>query len=323
MQKPSNDALSSMTKTRTHNRSSALHDLAANESHTRLRAARYLSKNATHEDLTVLKAAKRVETYSYVIEALDVGISRLSNTSVPETVSPNEEEPEIAQEIRKQAKSQATEWITGILLHEIAAPIGLVRRAAKQEIKDYENSQTKKRLDALNSVFNGIKQLRGATATPRPEQFDLSELISEMVLDIAEELRIPVGDQDDGIEVHQVGSKPMIINSDPDLVRIFLSNGIRNAFEAVRSIQLNESNLIVISWGQTDIDYWVSVIDKGTGIVGPSDSAFDIGKTTKKTEGHSGFGLAIARQAIETIQGEVSLEPAVQGGAKYEARWIK
>lgn len=312
-----------MTKTRTHNRSSALQDLAASESHTRLRAARYLSKNAIYEDLTVLKAAKRVETYSYVIEALDVGISRLSNTPVTEAESPNEEEPEIAQEIRKQAKSQATEWITGILLHEIAAPIGLVRGAAKREIKDYENSQTKKRLDALNSVFNGIKQLRGATTTPRPEQFDLSELISETVVHIAEELQIPVGAQDGGIEVHQVGPKPMIINSDPDLVRIFLSNGIRNAFEAVRLIPLNESNLIVISWGQTDIDYWVSVIDKGTGIVGPSDAAFDIGKTTKKTEGHSGFGLAIARQAIETIQGEVSLEPAVQGGAKYEARWIK
>ena len=61
------------------------------------------------------------------------------------------------------------------------------------------------------------------------------------------------------------------------------------------------------------------MLDKGPGIVGPTESAFDIGKSTK--QGHCGFGLAIARQAIETLGGTVSLQPVVGGGALYEARW--
>ena len=44
-----------------------------------------------------------------------------------------------------------------------------------------------------------------------------------------------------------------------------------------------------------------------------------VGKTTKK--GHSGFGLPIAISAIEALGGTVTLQPASDGGTKYELRW--
>ena len=74
-----------------------------------------------------------------------------------------------------------------------------------------------------------------------------------------------------------------------------------------------------MTWGMTDIDYWVAVLDRGPGIVGPAESTFGIGETTKK--GHSGFGLAIAKQAIETLGGACTLQPAAEGGARFEIRW--
>ena len=46
---------------------------------------------------------------------------------------------------------------------------------------------------------------------------------------------------------------------------------------------------------------------------------FGIGQSNK--DGHSGFGLSIALQAMEMIGGTVKLEPRPKGGAKFEARW--
>ena len=44
----------------------------------------------------------------------------------------------------------------------------------------------------------------------------------------------------------------------------------------------SEPHQIVVTWGETDIDYWTAVLDRGPGVVGPVESAFGIGKTTKR-----------------------------------------
>jgi sensor histidine kinase regulating citrate/malate metabolism len=99
-------------------------------------------------------------------------------------------------------------------------------------------------------------------------------------------------------------------------------NGLRNAVEAQKSSARSaEPHAITISWGDTDVDYWVAILDHGDGIAGPIETAFEIGNSTKKN--HTGFGLAIARQAVETMIGSLVLEPAKDGGALYTARWRK
>jgi len=125
----------------------------------------------------------------------------------------------------------------------------------------------------------------------------------------------------DTVEVSLHGAKPMLMTSDRALLRLAVSNGIRNAVEAVTGNRDSdpEPHPIIITWGETDVDYWVAVLDRGSGVVGLAESAFGIGKTTKK--GHSGFGLAIARQAIETLGGACTLQPAKEGGARFEIRW--
>ncbi len=111
----------------------------------------------------------------------------------------------------------------------------------------------------------------------------------------------------------------MLVTSDRALLRLAVSNGIRNAVEAVTGAPGDEPHPIIVAWGATDVDYWVTVLDRGPGVVGPAESAFGIGKTTKK--GHSGFGLTIARQAIETLGGMCTLQPVTEGGARFELRW--
>lgn len=286
-------------------REEALDAIKTGSTHGRLKAARALLRNAVGSDLRELKRALGIETVSYVKSTLERAIARLEN--LPRAAPPDgEDDIRIPEDIRRQAESRATKWIAGLLLHEVGAPIGLVKLTASREIPNYEVSRTRMHLENLERIFEAIEQLKGATAAPKPERFDLAELIAA----IANEL-------DEGLtSTSLLGPKPFLITSDPVLLRLVIVNGLRNAAEAASDI---EADPVVVAWGQTDIDYWVSILDKGPGIVGPSEAAFGIGKTTKK--GHSGFGLAVARQAIETLGGTVTLEPAAQGGAKYEARW--
>jgi signal transduction histidine kinase len=291
------------------NRESAIESLAATSPHERLKAARFFARGGQSEDLLLLRKARRVEVVSYVQASLDRAIARLSNMAPSSTPDPAGEF-DVPEDVKRQLRSQAVDWVAGLLLHEVASPIGLVKRSASREINDFDASRTKRHLENLERIFESIEQLKGATATPKPERFDLAETIAEIV---------NVEPNSTGIEISLVGPKPMVILSDPTLVRLVVRNGFQNAIEAASLSIPTHPAPVVINWGETDVDYWVSVLDRGPGIVGSTEAAFGIGKTTKS--GHSGFGLAISRQAIETLGGTVTLEPAVQGGALYQARW--
>ena len=97
----------------------------------------------------------------------------------------------------------------------------------------------------------------------------LAEIVSEAV-------------ERDPVEVSLYGAKPMLITSDRALLQLAISNGIRNAVEAVTGAPGGEPHPIIVNWGETDIDYWVAMLDRGPGVVGPAESVFGIGKTTKK-----------------------------------------
>ena len=290
-------------------RGQALKALLSDAAHDRLKAARSLARKSNSTDIQVLRDSLQTETVSYVRTALELAIKRASHSlsySENETV----EEYVIPKDIREQIKNEVTEEITGQILHEIASPVGLIAAAAAREVPNYVHSKTKRHVENLKRVFDAIEQLKGAAAVPRPEEFDLAELVDDIV-------SAEVGDS--LMEVAMHGAKPMLINSDRALVRLAVSNGIRNAFESVLDTDYSDPYPIVVTWGETDIDYWVAVLDYGPGLAGPTESAFGIGKTTKK--GHSGFGLTIARQAIETLGGYCTLQPAKEGGTRFEVRW--
>lgn len=290
-------------------REEAFQGLLSTSAHDRLKAARFLVRNAGPSDLQLLRKALQSESVSYVRTCLDLALRRASNSessAAGETIG----EYEIPPEVRTQIRNEVTDEIAGQMLHEIASPVGLVASAAAREIHNYELSRTRRHVETLKRVFEAIEQLKCAAGIPRPKEFDLAELLAETV---SEE----IGTQEVEVSLH--GAKPMVITSDRALVRLAVVNGIRNAVEAVLEFPWNEPHPIVVTWGETDVDYWVAVLDRCPGVVGPIESAFGIGKSTKK--GHSGFGLAIARQAVETLGGSCTLHPAAEGGTRFEVRW--
>jgi hypothetical protein len=152
-------------------RETAIQLLSTGSTHERLKAARLLARDAVPGDMGALRRARRVETVSYVKTSLDAAIARLSN--LPETIASDQSEQfDVPEAIRKRIHSQAIEWIAGLLLQEIASPIGLAKRTAAREIPDYENSRTKRHLESVEQIFEAIEQLKGAAGVPKPEQFD-------------------------------------------------------------------------------------------------------------------------------------------------------
>lgn len=291
-------------------REDAVQGLSSTSAHVRLKAARFLAKNGESSDLPMLRDALGAERVLYVRTGLELAIKRVASVTSSTQDDDTPGESEIPPDVRVKIRNKATAEVTGLLLHEVASPVGLIASAAAREIRAYEHSKTKYHVDTVKRLFAAIEQLKNATAVPKPGEFDLAGMLVELVSEA-------VGSDEVRVSLH--GARPMLITSDRAMLRLALFNGIRNAVESVTMASGHEPYPIVVTWGETDIDYWVGVLDRGPGLVGPTESAFGIGKTTKK--GHSGFGLAIARQAIETLGGACTLLPATGGGARFEVRW--
>lgn len=294
-------------------RDEALEGLSAVSAHSRGQSARALADLGTAADLGQIRKALKGETVAYVHYTLQDTIKRLTNNTAP-PFAVEDEPAAVSEEVRQQIYGQAVEWVTGFLLHEIASPIGLARFSGKLELGDrWEGSATKRHLETVYRIFDAIEMLKSAAGVPRPQEFDLAAMIDELG-----ETEVPHALP----WISTIGQKPYLIKGDPALIRMVIGNGLRNAVEAVEAVGMEpQPHSVTVNWGETDVDYWVSVLDRGIGIVGPSETAFDIGNSTKKN--HSGFGLAIARQAVQTMIGVLSLEPAHDGGAVYLARWQK
>lgn len=295
-------------------REEALEGLSANSAYSRGQSARALADLGCADDLLHIRKALKDESVAYVRYALQDTIKQLTSKSAP-LLAAEDDAAAIPEEVRQQIYGQAVEWVTGFLLHEIASPIGLARLSGKLELGDrWEGSATRRHLETVHRIFDAIEMLKNAAGIPRPQEFDLAVMIDEIgETEVSHALPW----------ISTIGPKPYLIKGDPALIRMVIGNGLRNAVEAVEAVGGEEPqpHSVTINWGETDIDYWVSVLDRGIGIVGPSETAFEVGNSTKKN--HSGFGLAIALQAVQTMIGVLSLEPARDGGAVYLARWQK
>lgn len=290
-------------------RQQALAQLSSQNPHDRFLAAKALVGLGNSDDLSDLMRARKEETDATTQRWLDYAIKASATRLADNNIDIGPVEPDIDPTVVQRIKSQAIEWISGVLLHEIGSKIGLLSAAARQEILDYDSSNTAQQLSNLENIFEGIVELRKTANAAQLHDFDLAELVENIVLTEA---------AGSNIDVSMVGRKPLMLLSDPNLLRLALCNGIRNAIESVKSLEKSNNFAIVVNWEMTDRDFWVSIIDHGLGLIGPTETAFDIGRTSKS--GHAGFGLAIARQAMEKLNGTVSLKPSAAGGATYEIR---
>ena len=275
----------------------------------RLRAARYFGRYATDGDEPSLRKWLGQETVGWIRGALRQALQRVG----AEGGSGNEDEHVRTEDgdAGGEIYAQAMEETTARLVHEIEPILGLARLYAGKEVPDYESSQIKRQLDRLGSLLRAIDTLSRAAAVPKQEELDFAELVHR----IAE-----AENEGHKARIEFAGSDPMVVVGDRALLEVVLSNGLRNAIEATEETGRADGR-VVVTWGETDRDHWLAILDHGPGLPGGASRLFDIGSTTK--EGHHGMGLALARQAMASMGGVIAVRSREQEGAALECRWPK
>ena len=287
-------------------RADALNLLKSPAADDRLRAARSLEHNGEAGDVEVLQAVLATEINRWTKIALTKAIRTLTGGALQNSVhfGAEGEDDRIIEEIHAAAVEETTQC----LVHETRPILGRLNLYASQEIPNFKESKTWIEVTRLERLVSAIDLLSQAASPPVYAEFDMAALLDQIV--VSEMTNVQV-------KVEQAGPRPFIIMGSSNLVGLVAGNGVRNAIEASVSVQAQEP--VVVSWGSTERDHWIAVLDRGPGLPVGSHKVFEIGTTTKKD--HLGMGLALAKRAASSLNGSLDLAPRSPNGARFEFRW--
>lgn len=277
----------------------------------RLRAARHFAMNATSADRRRLKAALLQENVPWTKRALERAISRLGPAKETQTVAqPVYADP--PQRLVSELRAKVIDEVAGTIIHELSTIVASLKLVAPREAPDYAGSRTETLVNSLSSLLGGIRNLKAAASRANYSECDL-----------AQECRDACGIfVDDGELFRFGGPSPFLVELDPDLFKIALTNVVKNAVEAVRSLPEGAPRAVTLNWGFAGHEYWVAVLDTGFGFERDPGGMVDFGQSTKDKSEHLGFGLATAKQAMQALEGDIYPTNALEGGAKVELRWF-
>lgn len=290
----------------TMDRKEAFDLLNVNDAHLRLDAARSMRHHAKPDDLSTLRAKLRTESVPWIRAALQQAIEGLEveNPSHAEDVAADTVSDE---DERQRFYLDAVQTTTYRLVHETRQIVGTVAYWAGQETPNFQESKTAKQIDRLRECLSALEKMQDASRRPEMVDLDLHRLIEDELSTL--------GSFAAGVQL--IGQRPLLVVGDHGLLQLILRNALLNARDAVLDDDVN----IHVNWGETDVDYWVAVFDRGEGLPTDVDALFDFGSTTR--HGHIGAGLAIASQAALTMGGGIDLSSQSDGSTKLEVRWAK
>lgn len=286
-------------------RDEALLGLVSADMDERLKAARYFALHAIGGDRRKLRAALRRETVPWIKRALERSLTKAgppdsSTTLVGETPT----------QLLADFRAKAIDEVASTIVHELATIIGRLRLTVPDELPAYEQSRTKGLVDSLAILLNGIRNLKTSVGSPEYIECDVAAACRETCADFDEA----------GDIFRFAGPSPCLVEIDPGLFRLALTNVVRNAVEAVSPAVEGGEQSVTLNWGWAGNEFWLAVLDTGPGFERDPDSMIKLGESTKPE--HIGFGMAIAKQAMQAMEGDIYPSNAVEGGARVELRWF-
>jgi signal transduction histidine kinase len=292
-------------------RAEALDSLSSPEADIRLRGARFFALHASAGDRKMLQYALGKETVPWIRKALERSLERAGPANAPRTEATSTVYADPPPRMMAEVRAKVIEEVAGTILHELSTIVASLKLSAPRDVGEaYGGSRTETLIDTLSSLLVGIRNLKTAASRATYAECDLSDECRKACEIFA----------DSGDIFRFAGQAPYLVEIDPDLLKLALTNIVRNAVEAVASLPEGVERIITLNWGQAGREYWIAVIDSGVGFEREPASMVGFGKSTK---GHIGFGLATAKQAMQAMEGDIYPANAAQGGARVELRWFE
>lgn len=281
----------------------------------RLSSARALATSATVTDLPLIHSQLMAETDAFVREALNRVLEQIA-LSVDGNDEPQPDAPGDDALSVDEIRTQAIEHTAKLFLHELRPALGSIAANASRDLgEDYPNSNTANRVQRALSVLEVITRLADAAGAPHYREIDLTEIVNRI---IADEF------SDSQHLIMLARTDPVVVILDPDLLGVAVANVLRNALESTKeAMRVPKLNIlpVVVNWGATNQDVWITVLDDGIGLPAGFHRATEPGNTTKSKRQHLGWGLTIAQQAAASMQGDINLSPGKGRGASCEFHW--
>jgi signal transduction histidine kinase len=294
----------------------ALRRLGSESFTERLAAARELNKigvRLTRDDDRVVREALATESVPWVRGALSTILDQDGDGLLREgVVIPAPVWDEGLAGFDSEVAREAIKLATGRVLHEVAAVVGRAQLAASVALGDaYSLSPTSKELEYLADTCGALRTLNSATKRASPTEFDLKPVATDLAEGIAEELLFPI---------HADGPGPFIVIADRTLLSLALRNIIVNAVEATLDAGFEgPPRPVTVTWGPSASGIAVSIIDRGPGPPSFLAALQTAGVSTK--DGHPGYGLATASEALKSMNGTVTIRRNDRGGASVVLAW--
>jgi len=209
-------------------------------------------------------------------------------------------ERKLQEEVMKYQKLSLLGQFASKMAHEIGTPIHVIMGNLDLIEEITEDNTIRKRIDSVSrqvsKIQTIIKNYLYLSRKPEPlsSKFDISELIENVV----EDLSFAISDK---IEI-KTDTQSCIIYSDSGFIEQVLYNFVKNASD---SIGEKDGNIFVKSYKEDD-HIVIKVYDDGKGVPEEiKERLFDPFFTTKKTGKGTGLGLAVCKDLIEALNGEI------------------
>jgi len=205
---------------------------------------------------------------------------------------------------KEAVKSEAVSDSIGQMIHELDPIIGSIRVFAEKEIDNFDQSNTKYELEKLNEVIETFEDWRKVEQSPVFREVKVFDEISKEVDRVSRKSKVDIQ-----IDV----PKDLVYVLSPALLRIIISNALRNAVESSNQTTIREKHPIIVRGSSTDNSIWFSIIDDGLGLQNKTEVLLKSRHTTKP--GNRGLGLAIIEKAVSSMGGEWNLSSSKPCGA--------
>ncbi len=292
----------------------ALEALGATSGVDRLAGARAVLKHMTElspqDDERIRRALAQEELpwiRGVLLEILATGSPALEDGVVVSAPSWDERLDSVDADLARQCLNMTARRV----LHEVSSVVGRAKVAAKEELSaGYHDSETARELTFLSDVCTGLRTLAGASEAATLLEFNLSQELEELADAVSREMVCPI---------LATGPAPFLVTTDRGLLSLAVRNVLVNAVEATFSVGPAESRPIMLTWGSSPGGTHTTVIDRGPGPPQFLATSRSAGVSTK--EGHPGYGLATASEAMRSLGGGVRIHRNDRGGATVVLSW--